>query len=206
MHEAKLIALCLLTSVCGGCIADPQLEAAGGDIVNGQPTADYPAVGLLRFAASKNGRSRGWVCTATLIDANILVTAAHCFGVPEEIGEPDVMAIPTFGRPLIATGRTAAGNGAVSRKFFTADGRVFTFSGADCDDESCATGDPGGGDEGDGDDQGVDDWNAGGDDSGGDDGGDDVFNSECSCDLSYECEPDDLDPEYDCWCDPDCGW
>ena len=45
-------------------------------IVNGTPTTDYPAVGMLVIG--------GTLCTATLIGCSTVLTAAHCFCAPAD--------------------------------------------------------------------------------------------------------------------------
>jgi MYXO-CTERM domain-containing protein len=76
---ALLAAALLLVHGCGtGVVLDDVRDDSLGEresfIVNGQPDSGHPAVGLLKM--TKNG-GQG-LCTATLIGARTVLTAAHC--------------------------------------------------------------------------------------------------------------------------------
>ena len=75
-------------------------------IVNGTPTSDFPAVGML-IVADK-------LCTATLIGCSTVLTAAHCFCAPantfqqcQRAGLPDpsqVLFLSQYAPPMRASG------------------------------------------------------------------------------------------------------
>lgn len=64
----------------------PALGSAASEVINGQTTSDFPAVGNLLARYPDGG---DWpACTATLIGCRTVVTAAHCFCLWPETG-PD---------------------------------------------------------------------------------------------------------------------
>ncbi|MBI2375283.1 MAG: S1 family peptidase [Deltaproteobacteria bacterium] len=66
--RANLALLTLISAGCGGI--DPSLEEGEDALVGGRATFARPEVGLLETA--------GGLCTATLIRADVAITAAHC--------------------------------------------------------------------------------------------------------------------------------
>ena len=106
LRRSALVALVGILPSTAALAVDAVHAPPPARIVNGTPTSDFPAVGML-IVADK-------LCTATLIGCSTVLTAAHCFCAPantfqqcQRAGLPDpsqVLFLSQYAPPMRASG------------------------------------------------------------------------------------------------------